>query len=79
MEEVISWYIEDSGYHDARKELPWGIALGAFRGAIVSQGIAARYATQQATNCLAKNYSKMIGPYADWAYSLIPRKHASKL
>lgn len=71
--DIVDWYVEESGYQDARKELPWGNAFGGFRGAVVTQGIAARYATRQATNFFARIYAKMVGPYADWAFGLIPK------
>jgi hypothetical protein len=56
VDDVISWYIEESGYTDTSKELPWAVAFGAFRGAIVTQGIAARYARRQTGNFLARNF-----------------------
>jgi aminoglycoside phosphotransferase (APT) family kinase protein len=76
-EEVVKWYVEDSGYVTAPGELPWGNAFGGFRGAVVTQGIAARYATRQATNFFARVYYNMVGPYADWAFNLIPQSPRS--
>ena len=79
VDDVVNWYIEESGYTTASQELPWGIAFGGFRGAIVTQGIAARYAKRQASNFLARNISKLVEPYADWAYSLLPQPSIGKL
>ena len=67
LEQVVKWYSEASGYEVA-KDLKWGNAFGAFRGAVIMQGIAARYATRQASGLTAKNYASQMGPYGEWAY-----------
>lgn len=70
LQQVVDWYIESSGY-DAAAELKWGNAFGAFRNAVIMQGIAARYARRQASGTTAKNYGEMMGPYGDYAFDQV--------
>lgn len=70
LDQAIQWYTEDSGY-DVRPDVAWGNAFGGFRGSIIMQGIAARYARRQASGTTAKNYAEQMGPYGEWAYSLV--------
>lgn len=77
LEEAVSWYIEDSGYN-AAPELQWGTAFGGFRGAIIMQGIAARYALRQASGTTAKDYAAQTGPYSDFAWSLVDQLQQKK-
>lgn len=49
IEQVVQWYREESGY-DVQQDLLWGSAFGGFRGAVIMQGIAARYANRQASS-----------------------------
>jgi aminoglycoside phosphotransferase (APT) family kinase protein len=72
LDQCIQWYAEMSGY-DPRLELAWGNAFGGFRGAIIMQGIAARYARRQASGTTAKNYAEQMAPYGEWAYSLVKK------
>jgi aminoglycoside phosphotransferase (APT) family kinase protein len=77
LDEVVGWYAEASGY-DPKMELAWGNAFGGFRGGIIMQGIAARYAQRQASGTTAKNYGAQMAPYGEWAYSLVERlRHTS--
>ena len=77
LDQVVQWYVEESGY-DARPELAWGNAFGGFRGGIIMQGIAARYARRQASGTTAKQYAAQMGPYGEWAHSLVVKlKEAS--
>jgi len=72
LKEAIQWYAEESGY-DPKLELVWGNAFGAFRGSVIMQGIAARYARRQASGTTAKEYAAQTGPYGEWAYSLVQK------
>lgn len=72
LDQCIQWYAEVSGY-DPRLELAWGNAFGGFRGAIIMQGIAARYARRQASGTTAKNYAEQMAPCGEWAYSLVKK------
>lgn len=49
IEQIAQWYKEESGY-DVKHDLLWGSAFGGFRGAVIMQGIAARYAQRQASS-----------------------------
>lgn len=69
---AVQWYAEESGY-DPKLELDWGNAFGGFRGAIIMQGIAARYARRQASGTTAKNYAAQMAPYGEWANSLVEK------
>jgi aminoglycoside phosphotransferase (APT) family kinase protein len=70
LEQVVQWYTEASGY-DAAKDLAWGNAFGGFRGAVIMQGIAARYARRQASGLTAKNYAAQMAPYGEWAWTQV--------
>lgn len=67
LDQAVKWYSEASGYK-AEKDMPWGNAFGGFRGAIIMQGIAARYANRQASGTTAKNYAAQMAPYGEWAW-----------
>ena len=67
LRQAVQWYTEASGY-EAAPDLAWGNAFGGFRGAIIMQGIAARYAVRQASGVTAKNYAAQMGPYGEWAW-----------
>jgi aminoglycoside phosphotransferase (APT) family kinase protein len=56
-EQCIQWYIEVAGW-DPRPDLLWGDAFHGFRGSVIMQGIAARYALQ------AKEYGEKMYPFA---------------
>lgn len=71
-EQCIAWYAEVAGW-DPSKELPWGDAFGAFRGAIIMQGIAARYALRQASSAKAHEYASQMKPYSLWAWSMVEK------
>lgn len=70
LQQVIDWYTEESGL-DFNSEMGWGNAFGGFRGAVIMQGIAARYAQRQASGVTAKNYAAQMKPYGEWAWSMI--------
>lgn len=67
--QIMKWYTEVSGY-DPRAELNWGIAFNIFKLAGVYQGIAARYASRQASSEQAKQNGLFRGPMADFAWAL---------
>ncbi|KIW76655.1 hypothetical protein Z517_09099 [Fonsecaea pedrosoi CBS 271.37] len=75
-DEVVQWYAEASGY-DAASEFAWGNAFGGFRGAIIMQGIAARYARRQASGVTARNYGAQMPLFGEWAYSLVKKLQES--
>jgi aminoglycoside phosphotransferase (APT) family kinase protein len=72
LQQAIQWYAQESGY-DPGLELAWGNAFGGFRGAIIMQGIAARYARRQASGMTAKNYAAQMPLYGEWAFGLVQR------
>jgi aminoglycoside phosphotransferase (APT) family kinase protein len=72
LEEVIDWYVEESGY-DVKKDLAWGNAFGGFRNSIIMQGIAARYAVRQASGVTAKDYAAQMQPTGMWAWKQVEK------
>lgn len=62
-EECVQWYSEVAGW-DPTSELLWGDAFHAFKGSVIMQGIAARYALRQASSAQASEYGKQMGPFA---------------
>ncbi|KAJ9648342.1 hypothetical protein H2201_000537 [Coniosporium apollinis] len=68
--QLIDWYTEVAGW-DPKPDLTWGDAFNIFRGSIIMQGIAARYALRQASSLKAKDYAVQMAPFAEVAWSLI--------
>ncbi|CEN59793.1 hypothetical protein ASPCAL02237 [Aspergillus calidoustus] len=71
LEECIDWYTAGGGYADVRKDLTWGRAFAGFRGAVIMQGIAARYALRQASSASAKEFGAMAWPTAENVWGLV--------
>lgn len=55
--DCLGWYSQGVGW-DPSQELRWADAFALFRGAVVRQGIAARYATRQTASSTAYEYGK---------------------
>ncbi|EPS29281.1 hypothetical protein PDE_04230 [Penicillium oxalicum 114-2] len=62
-EDCIRWYAAVSGYNPA-DDMLWGDAFFAFRGSVIMQGIAARYAARQASSARAAEYGSRAKPFA---------------
>jgi aminoglycoside phosphotransferase (APT) family kinase protein len=62
-EECMRWYHEVSGY-DPVGDIVWGDAFFAFRGSVIMQGIAARFAARQASSARASDYGSRAKPFA---------------
>ncbi|KAF9249704.1 hypothetical protein DTO013E5_4311 [Penicillium roqueforti] len=80
-EECIGWYAETSGY-ETSSDVAWGDAFFAFRGSVIMQGIAARFAGRQASSARASDYAKRAKPFAEGAWErvqLVKRASAGKL
>ena len=69
-EQLISWYSEAAGWNPT-PDMTWGDAFGAYRGSIIMQGIAARYALRQASSTKAKDYVVQMKPFAEFAWELV--------
>lgn len=69
-EQCIEWYRETSGY-DPQPDMTWGEAFGIYRGSIIMQGIAARYALRQASSARAQEYAVQMKPFATVAWDLV--------
>ncbi|OGE49471.1 hypothetical protein PENARI_c021G10818 [Penicillium arizonense] len=70
--DCIRWYAEVSGY-DTRGDIAWGDAFFAFRGSVIMQGIAARFAGRQASSARAGDYAKRAKPFALGAWERVKR------
>ncbi|KAL2808221.1 kinase-like domain-containing protein [Aspergillus granulosus] len=68
--ECVNWYAGGGGY-DVRTDLKWGRAFAGFRGAVIMQGIAARYALRQASSASAKEFGAMAWPTAENVWGLV--------
>lgn len=69
-EDCIRWYSEVAGWNPA-VDLLWGDAFFAFRGSVIMQGIAARFAGRQASSARAVNYAKRAKPFALGAWERV--------
>ncbi|WPH02661.1 putative acyl-coa dehydrogenase ibr3 [Acrodontium crateriforme] len=70
-EECVKWYEETSGMDVPPSELTWAEAFGTYRGAIIMQGIAARYAVRQASSANAKDYAVQMKPFGLVAWDFV--------
>ena len=66
----IAWYREVAGW-DPAPDMTWGDAFGVYRGTIIMQGIAARYAMRVASSAKAQDYAIQMKPFAEVAWTLI--------
>jgi aminoglycoside phosphotransferase (APT) family kinase protein len=64
--QCVEWYREVAGW-DPAPEMPWGVAFWLFRTTVVMQGIAARYASRQASGKTAREIGLQMIPHAKMA------------
>jgi len=76
-EQCISWYREVAGW-DPEPDMAWGDAFNVCRGAIIMQGIGARYAVRQASSERAKEYGDAMKPYGMVAWDLVQKCRDSR-
>lgn len=72
-ETIMKWYAEVAGW-DPRPEMNWAVAFSVFRSSAICQGIAARWATRQATSEQAKNYADAFRPLGELAWTIIEKE-----
>lgn len=77
LEQCVEWYAEAAGWNPA-PDLGWGNAFGGFRGAVIMQGIAARYALRQASGKTARTYAAQMAPHGEWAWSMVAKLKKQK-
>lgn len=71
-EQCIAWYRDTAGW-DPAPVMTWGDAFGFYRGCVIMQGIAARYAMRVASSARAQEYGAQTGPYAEVTWTLIQK------
>lgn len=69
--ECIAWYEEVTGWKVPDNELTWADAFGIYRGSIIMQGIAARYARRQASSEKAKDYAVQMKPFGEMGWDFV--------
>ncbi|KAJ2968110.1 hypothetical protein NUW58_g10293 [Xylaria curta] len=72
---ILAWYKEAAGW-DPRPEMHWAMAFAIFRFSAIAQGIAARYATRQASSAEAQRYARTFKPLGELAWSLVEQEIA---
>ncbi|KAI1820103.1 phosphotransferase enzyme family protein [Xylaria intraflava] len=72
---VLTWYKDAAGW-DPRPEMHWAMAFSVFRSSAICQGIAARYATRQASSAEAQKYAQAFKPLGELAWSLVEQERA---
>ncbi|KAI1293121.1 phosphotransferase enzyme family protein [Xylaria venustula] len=70
---ILAWYQAAAGW-DPRPEMHWALAFGIFRSSAICQGIAARYATRQASSAEALTYARTFKPLGEIAWSLVEKE-----
>ncbi|KAI1112904.1 phosphotransferase enzyme family protein [Nemania sp. NC0429] len=74
--DILGWYREAAGW-DPRPEMSWALAFSVFKYSAISQGIAARYATRQASSAEAQKYAQAFKPLGELAWSLAEQVQAA--
>ncbi|QDS68192.1 hypothetical protein FKW77_010523 [Venturia effusa] len=70
--QCIQWYTAIAGY-DPLPDLTWSDAFGSYRGAVIVQGIAARFAMGVASSAKAEEYAVQLKPLSEVAWQLVQR------
>ncbi|KAF1984628.1 APH-domain-containing protein [Aulographum hederae CBS 113979] len=68
LETCKGWYEEAVGWEVEEREFEWATAFGAWRTAVVMQGIAARVVGGSASGVEARKFAGQAVPYALWAH-----------
>jgi aminoglycoside phosphotransferase (APT) family kinase protein len=69
-QQVTKWYSAIAGW-DPTPVVGWGEAFSIYKGCIIMQGIAARYAMRVASSAKAKDYAVLMKPYAEVGWLMI--------
>ncbi|CAK4033234.1 acyl- dehydrogenase IBR3 [Lecanosticta acicola] len=72
-EQCLKWYHEVVDFEIKPEELTWGEAFGLYRGAIICQGIAARYAVRQASSEKARDYGVQMHPFGELGWQFVQK------
>ncbi|KAK0267498.1 hypothetical protein LTR35_016228 [Friedmanniomyces endolithicus] len=70
-EECMAWYEATVGWKVLDTDLTWADAFGIFRGSVIMQGIAARYALRQASSEKAGDYAAQMRPFGEMGWDFI--------
>ncbi|KAK3671237.1 hypothetical protein LTR78_008872 [Recurvomyces mirabilis] len=70
-QECISWYEDAVGWKVTSTEMTWADAFGIYRGSVIMQGIAARYAQRQASSEKAGDYAVQMRPFAEQGWEFV--------
>jgi len=74
--QLMSWYAEVAGW-DPTPDVTWADAFSVYKGAVIMQGIAARYAVRQASSEKAKDYADQMPPMGEFAWQVVQRYKSS--
>ncbi|KAK3047677.1 hypothetical protein LTR09_010935 [Extremus antarcticus] len=69
--QCIKWYQDEVGIEFDKRELTWAEAFAIYRGAVIIQGIAARYAARQASSEKAMDHGNAMRPHAEMAWQFV--------
>lgn len=67
---ILKWYSEEVD-RDVDDEADWAGAFAIFKCALITQGIAARYALRQTNSAKAEGYADQMVPYSEIAYRMV--------
>ncbi|KAL8631020.1 hypothetical protein Q9189_003215 [Teloschistes chrysophthalmus] len=68
--QCLEWYTQIADWNPG-PDSGWGDAFGVFRNSVIMQGIAARYATRQASSARAKEYAMQMEPFGHFSWGLV--------
>lgn len=75
-DQILKWYAEVAGW-DPTPEAAWGAAFSMFRLTCIFQGIAARWATRQASSAQAKETGALMHPWGKISWDLVQQARDS--
>ncbi|KAL7627427.1 hypothetical protein AAE478_001620 [Parahypoxylon ruwenzoriense] len=76
--DVLSWYAAAAGWAPTPEEVAWAAAFGVFRLAAICQGIAARFATRQASSANAHAHASAARPLGEFAWKLVSEQREKR-
>jgi aminoglycoside phosphotransferase (APT) family kinase protein len=71
--QCVEWYGEVSGWTPSKMDLAWGDAFSLYKLCVIIQGIAARYASRNASSAKAKEQGEKMGPMGEVTWELVQR------
>ena len=70
-QQCLAWYHDVVNWRFSEKEMTWGESFGLYRGGIICQGIAARYAVRQASSTKARDHGVQMFSFGEMGWESV--------